>query len=104
VIPEGFDVNLVPLVKEDYDDFYADLSFIDEFPLPELTGSLLQKKYSTWDEYKKCKDPSTLPERCPPTWNPIDDEMNLNTARDMYTNLYVDLPRTGYVRLIFICC
>lgn len=75
------------MLQEDYDNFYADLSFIDEFPLPEPTGSSLQQKYSTWDEYKKDKDPSTLPERQPLTWNPIDDKMNTEN-----TNVYKDLP------------
>jgi hypothetical protein len=76
-------------VKEDYDNFYAEMSFIDEFPLPDLTGSLLSKKYSTWDEYKKDKDPSTLPQKQPLTWHPIDDPMNMR-----YNNQWTDLPTT----------
>ena len=84
---ERFDVNLAPLVQDDYDNFYADLSFIDDFPLPELTGSLLQKRYSTWDEYKKDKDPLTLPKEKPLTWHPVDDKMNT-----VYKNTWVDLP------------
>ncbi|KAF5320976.1 hypothetical protein D9619_000354 [Psilocybe cf. subviscida] len=87
---EGDDVKLVLLVKGDYDDFYADMDFIEEFPLPELTGSLLQRRYSTWDEYKKDKDPSMLPEKQPLTWHPIDDDINTK-----YPNYFADLPRSG---------
>ncbi|KAF5321499.1 hypothetical protein D9619_000349 [Psilocybe cf. subviscida] len=85
-----FDVDLVPLLQEDYDNLYTDLSFIVEFPLPELTGSLLQRKYSTWEEYTKDKDPLTLPRKQPLTWHPIDDEMNVK-----YVNNWIDLPTSG---------
>lgn len=93
-IGDQFDVELAPLEREDYDNFYADESFIDDFPLPELTGSMLQRKYSTWKEYTQDKDPSTLPEGQPLTWHPIDDKMNAK-----YRNTWINLPISGSVFL-----
>lgn len=75
-LTEGHEIKLVPVLKEDYDNFYADQSFLEDFPLPQFTGSLLQLKYNSWEEYKQGKDPVDIPLEQPSTWNPIDDKLN----------------------------
>jgi hypothetical protein len=93
----GLETMLVPVLQEDYDNFYADQSFLEDFPLPRFTGSLLQPKYDSWEEYKQGKDPVDIPLEQPFTWNPIDDMLNT------FTNAFTQTPLSGYVTSSLFC-
>lgn len=86
-IMEGYEIKLAPVLQQDYDEFYTDQAFLEEFPLPEFTGSLLALKYCSWEDYKKGKDPADIPLEQPVTWNPIDDELNKRDLLRIYRHL-----------------
>lgn len=94
---EGYETKLAPILQQDYDDFYADQAFLDEFPLPQFTGTFLSLKYCSWEEYKKGRDPADIPLEQPVTWNPIDDQVN---KKDLL-RVYRDIPQSEYALFNF---
>jgi len=55
---------------QDVEDFYLDMSVLDEFP-PTRVGATPYLKFSPWEEYIKSLNPSEVPSRIPSSWNPV---------------------------------
>lgn len=91
------EIKLAPITRTDVTDYYSDWSFRDEFPIPELTGSLLSRQYNTWDEYLQDEEPSEIPVSTPITWNPIDAELNSMPSAIKMRELVEEWPISGSV-------
>jgi len=54
----------------DVEDFYLDVSVLDEF-LPTRVGATPYLKYPPWEEYIKSLNASEIPSAIPSSWNPV---------------------------------
>lgn len=98
------EIKIAPLTRTDVQDYYSDQSFRDEFPIPHLTGSLLTRQYSTWDEYIKDKERSEIPTHVPISWNPIDADVNSIPSAIMMRELVEEWPMSGSVVFVHYEC
>jgi hypothetical protein len=59
----------------DVEDFYLDVSILDEFP-PTRAGAIPYLKYPSWEEHIESLDHSKIPSAIPASWNPVTTEVD----------------------------
>jgi len=68
------DPQLVKQDVRDVENFYLDMSVLNEFP-PTSAGTIPYLKYPPWEEYIKSLGTSEIPPAIPSSWNPVEMEV-----------------------------